>query len=69
MELIKGYTKKDIEQNIEKLIASGQNKDTAVGIAVGYARIRYRKDYPGTTAFPEYLRPGNIRNTYIEGSG
>lgn len=69
MELEKGYAKKNVENNIEKLKLKGHSMTVAISIAVSYARGLFKRERPEISTFPPHLAPGAITQTYWKDGG
>lgn len=65
----RGYTQAIIHENVRELMETGVDEDTALTIAVSYARGLFKNDNPQSVDFPVYLAVNNVRKEYRKFKG
>ncbi len=68
MNLKSGYSPNIVKENVKQL-SEIVDLTTALSVASSYARACFKLDRPDSTAFPEHLRPGNVRAAMEDSDG
>ncbi len=60
----RGYSQKITYENVEELISTGVDEQTALTVAISHGRGLFKNDNPESVDFPRHLALGNVKRAY-----